>query len=205
MCKLASRSRLPDSAANVPAVIMVHGWLGNEDVMWAFESYLPKGVAVFSPRGAIAAEGGYGWWRQDDYAATFAQGVEALRDFVTGVRESYPIDPARLVLMGFSQGAAAAIALALSAPGLVRGVALLAGFLPGPARAWATPNRLAGKHIFIAHGADDATVPVAEARSARDVLAATGAAITYGEYPAAHKMTPPGLRALRQWLIEMTR
>ena len=202
MLNLPFRSRLPESVANVPAVIMVHGWLGSEDVMWAFESYLPKEAAVFAPRGYYSAEGGYGWWLQDDYAATFERGLAALREFVIGVRESYPVDPARIALMGFSQGAAACAALLLKEPELARGVALLAGFLPGPARQWATPNRLAGKRIFIAHGIEDDTVPVEEARSARDVLAATGAQITYGEYPTAHKMNPQGLRDLKRWLVE---
>jgi predicted esterase len=35
-------------------------------------------------------------------------------------------------------------------------------------------------------------------------LTIAGADITYGEYPVAHKMSPQGLRALRQWLMEIT-
>ncbi|MGQ0604663.1 MAG: alpha/beta hydrolase [Anaerolineales bacterium] len=204
MLNLPFRSRLPESATNYPAVIMVHGWLGNDNVMWAFEQYLPKEAAVLAPRGVFAAEGGFGWWLHDNDAATFAQGIAALREFVAGMRAAYPVDPARVVLMGFSQGAAAAIALALSAPELVRGVALLAGFVPGFAREWVTPDRLEGKRVFIAHGVDDTTVPIDDAHSARDVLTAAGAQVTYGEYPVAHKMNPAGLRALRQWLIETT-
>jgi phospholipase/carboxylesterase len=202
MLNLPFRSRLPDTATNAPAILMVHGWLGNENVMWAFESYLPKAAAIFSPRGFYSAEGGYGWWLHDDDAATFDTGLAALREFVIGVREVYPVDPARIVLMGFSQGAAACAALLLKEPELARGAALLAGFVPRAAHAWATPGRLAGKRIFIAHGTEDETVPIEKARTARDVLIGAGADVTYGEYPVAHKMNPQALRALRQWLIE---
>lgn len=204
MLNLPFRSRVPDSIINAPAIILVHGWLGNENVMWAFEQYLPKEAAVFAPRGLFAAEGGFGWWLTDDYAATFEQGIAALREFVSGVRAAYPVDPARVVLVGFSQGAAASAALLLKEPALACGVALLAGFVPRIAHEWAKTDRLAGKRVFIAHGVDDTTVPIDDARSARDVLTAAGAQVTYGEYPVAHKMNPAGLRALRQWLIETT-
>jgi phospholipase/carboxylesterase len=93
-------------------------------------------------------------------------------------------------------------ALTLSAPELVRGAALLAGFLPEPALAWAVPGRLAGRRVFIAHGQKDETVPVAAARHARAALTEAGAAVTYGEYPLGHKLSAQGMRDLKTWLAE---
>ena len=196
---LTFRSRLPASDAGglAPAIIMVHGWLGNEDVMWAFESTLPRGAAVFSPRAPFAAQSGYGWMLDSD-AASFEMGLAALHEFVVGLPAAFAVDPARLVLMGFSQGAA----LALSAPELARGAALLAGFLPDQALAWAAPGRLAGRRILNLHGERDETIPVEAARRARAVLAEAGASLTYGEYPVGHKLSAQGMRDLKAWLAE---
>ncbi|MBL8057174.1 MAG: dienelactone hydrolase family protein [Anaerolineales bacterium] len=198
---LTFRSRLPDQPGLAPAVVMVHGWLGNEDVMWAFESTLPAGAAVFSPRAPLPVQSGYGWMLPED-PGSFQRGLDALREFVTGLPAAYPVDPARLVLMGFSQGAAMAGALLLAAPELARGAAMLAGLLPEPAVAWAAPGRLAGRRLLILHGEHDETIPVDAARRARAVLTAAGAAVTYAEYPVGHKLSAQGMRALRAWLAE---
>ncbi|MDW8326421.1 MAG: alpha/beta fold hydrolase [Anaerolineales bacterium] len=197
---LVYRSRLPDAESVPPVVVLVHGWLGNEDAMWVFEQALPPGVAIFSPRAPLKAEGGYGWWMEKDDADGLRHGLTALREFITMLPRVHAVDPKRLVLVGFSQGAAVSAALLLSEPGLLCGVALLAGFLPEAARGWAAPGRLVGKRVFITHGLKDEIVPVAEARRAREIFACAGANVTYSEHPVAHKLSPPGLRELRRWL-----
>jgi phospholipase/carboxylesterase len=197
---LVYRSRLPDAESVPPAVVLVHGWLGNENVMWAFERALPPEAAVFSPRAPVEAEGGYGWWLEREDADGLRHGLAALREFVTALPRVHSIDPARMVLVGFSQGAAVSAALLLSDPGLLRGVALLAGFLPEVAHRWTAPGLLAGKRVFITHGLKDGTVPVAEARRARDTLLGAGAEVTYSEHLVGHKLSLAGQRELRRWL-----
>jgi phospholipase/carboxylesterase len=184
-----------------PAVIMVHGWLGSEKVMWAFERALPPGAFVVSVRAPFEAGGGYGWALPGDPGST-AAGLEALRAFVERLPSEYPVDPARRVAIGFSQGAALAGRLLLSRPELLAGAALLAGFLPEAGQPWAAPGRLAGKRVFIAHGTEDTTVPLADAEQARAVLQACDAVVTYCTDPAGHKVGPQGMRALKTWLAE---
>ena len=180
---------------------MVHGWLGSEKVMWAFERALPPEAFVVSVRASFAAEGGYGWMLPGE-PDSFETGLAALRDFVRDLPGELPVDPERRIVMGFSQGAAMAYALILSDPGLVSAAAALAGFLPDAAPRWEAPGRLAGKRVFIAHGTDDPTVPLAEAKKARDTMRACGAAVTYCTDPAGHKVGAGGMRALKAWLAE---
>ncbi|MBP7692778.1 MAG: dienelactone hydrolase family protein [Anaerolineales bacterium] len=200
---LTHRAHLPDGAGPHPALVLVHGWQGNERVMEAFHSSLPAPTALFYPRAPFEAGPGYGWFlksgREGD--ETFAVGLAALRGFVAGLPLAYPaVDAARITLMGFSQGAAISAALLLAAPELARGAALLAGLLPDQAAAWATPGRLAGKPVFMAHGTRDDVLPVTAARAARDALAGAGAAVTYHEYPIGHKLSAQGMRDLTAWL-----
>lgn len=196
-------SRPASVAGRAPAAVLVHGWLGDENVMSIFDSAVPPAAALFRPRAPIAVDSGFGWYLDLADGDSFQAGLAALREFVRRLPEAYPVDPGRVVLIGFSQGAAMCAALALDTPEMTRGVALLAGFLPEPARPWAAPGRLAGKRALIAHGSKDETVPVAEARLARDALAAAGAEMVYVEHGLGHKMNPAALRALRGWVSEV--
>lgn len=190
-----------DPSQLAPVVIMVHGWLGSEKVMWAFERALPPWALAVSVRAPFEAEGGWGWLVPGE-PGSWAQGLGALRTFVEDLPSVYPVDPARRIVMGFSQGGAMAYSLLLSAPELLTGAAALAGFLPQAARAWAGPGRLAGKRVFIAHGTEDETVRLAEAEQAREAMQTCGAALTYVTDPAGHKVGAQGMRALKAWLAE---
>lgn len=201
--------RLPKEASParpVPVVVMVHGWKGDETVMWIFKQALPPGVAVISPRAPLAVgDGGYGWFKRDGTAlqleaGSFWTGLDTLHRFLTNLPQRYPVDPARVALMGFSQGAVMCNSLALTRLGLARGVASLAGFIPGLVAEQARAD-LAGLPVFIAHGRRDEIVPLAAARQACEVYTRLGAQVTYGEYPAGHKMTAQAITALKHWLV----
>ena len=204
MLNLVHRARLPEvtRGRRWPAVVMVHGWQGTETVMGIFERTVPPGTILISPRAPLeVAPRSYGWYREEDGQAGFEAGVAALQTFVRELPEAYPIETAWVVVMGFSQGAAMSYSLLLQAPELMLGVAGLAGFLPDPARKWLAPGRLAGKHVFVAHGDDDETVALPFARAARNDLARAGAEVDYHEYEGVgHKLNAQGMRDLSQWL-----
>src|SRR5947209_7835552 len=129
MLNLVHRARVPESAARkpLPAVVMVHGWQGDEKVMGIFERTVPPSVIIVSPRAPLAvAADSFGWYRQDEGQAEFEAGVEALQAFVRQLPQAYPVDPLRALVMGFSQGASMSYALLLKAPELVLGAAGLA-------------------------------------------------------------------------------
>jgi phospholipase/carboxylesterase len=200
---LAHRAELPEPGDRgpYPAVVMVHGWLGDEMVMGIFGQALPRGVVVVSPRGPLAVDDdNYGWYEHLNDLEGFRAGLSALRGFVTGLPGAYPVDARRVWLMGFSQGAAMSLALLLSDPVLVAGVVALAGFVPEFARPWTAPRKLAGKPVLILHGREDETVTVEQAHAARDLLAAAGADVTYHEYDVGHKLNAQGMRDLQAWL-----
>jgi phospholipase/carboxylesterase len=204
MLNLEHRARVPEIAAGqrLPAVVMVHGWQGDEKVMGIFERTVPPVVIIVSPRAPLeVAPASFGWYRQEEGEAEFVAGLEALQSFVSQLPEAFPVDPRRVLVMGFSQGASMCYALLLKVPELMLGVAGLAGFLPEPARQWLVPGRLAGKQVFSAHGTDDETVPVPFARAARNDLVRAGAEVAYHEYEGVgHKLNAQGMRDLSEWL-----
>ena len=115
---LPGRQWLPDAPGPWPAIVLVHGWLGNETVIWTFASTAPPGTALFSPRGVhVAGPEGFGWFREHAEEAEVLEGIQALDAYVSDLPRHFPIDRKRVTLMGFSQGAAACAALWLHNPG----------------------------------------------------------------------------------------
>jgi phospholipase/carboxylesterase len=207
---LVHRAQIPPEAGPnqpAPVVVMVHGWLGDETVMGIFKQTVPPGAAVIAPRAPFALNGGYIWYQRDQgqlqpETESLWAGRNQLAEFLAGLPDHYPVDPSRMVLMGFSQGAALCNTIALTQPGQVQGVASLAGLIPDVVVETAQPD-LAGLPVFIAHGSQDETIPLAAARQARDVYTRWGAQVTYGEYPTGHKLTTQGMADLKKWLAKI--
>jgi phospholipase/carboxylesterase len=211
MTTLIHRIHLPSEAnpaRRVAAVVMLHGWRGDENVMWLFKQTIPLQVAIVAPRAPLAVEaGGYSWFLrngaelQPTPPASLLDGLAQLDQFLKQLPERYPIDPTRLVLLGFSQGASMGNSLVLSQPKRVMAVASLSGLLPDIIIANQAPQ-LAGLPVFIAHGLRDEIVPLAAARQTREIYIRLGAQVTYGEYPTGHKMNVQGMADLKKWLAQ---
>jgi phospholipase/carboxylesterase len=207
--RLTHRIRLPDGAndANrIPTVVMLHGWCGDEEAMWIFSRLVPLGVAIVTPRAPIDLPGrGAIWARHDgvDYqpdTASLAEAVFRLERFLACLPQMYPVDPARMVLMGFSQGAMVSNALILTRPNKIIGVASLAGAAPPLPNDALHVNALTGLSVFIAHGKKDTFVPLLAARLTREIYTRAGADVTYNEYSTGHKMNTPAMKDLQTWL-----
>ena len=131
---LAHRYLMPDGPGPHPTAVLIHGRLGDEDVMWLFQRAIPPSWLIVAPRAPLADSDGFSWHvlkgdRWPD-AADFDPGVEALIHFLRALPRLYNADPERLYLVGFSQGAAVAYAAALRQPSLMRGIVGLVGFAP---------------------------------------------------------------------------
>lgn len=205
--------RLPEEASlqnPAPVVVMLHGWGGDECAMWLFKRVVPAVAAIITPRGPVTLEdeASFAWFGRSGARHTpdpdFLQdNMAQLKSFLTALPDVYPIDPDRLVLMGFSQGAAMANSLVLTWDGAkakISGVVSMSSFIPDLSEVAAEPNRLAGLPVFITHGQKDGIVPPERGRASRDRYADLGADVTYHEYSTGHKVHTDGLKALRTWL-----
>ncbi len=199
---LPYRVQMPDGPGPYPTAVMVHGRLGNEDVMWVFRKVVPRPWLVVAPRAIYADHDLYSWHIQqpDEWAtlADFDPAVAALSRFMHAMTRLYNADPDRMYLMGFSQGAAVSMALALRHPQLARGLAALVGFAP-TATAEAVDGRLAGLPVFMAAGTEDETIPYDVTQRSLALLEQSGADLAYHEYQTGHKLNAAGMNDLRAW------
>jgi phospholipase/carboxylesterase len=172
--------------------------------MWIFTRGLPQDHWIFAPRAPVPAPGGgYGWLPHEegwpglaDFQDIAGKLASALQQWARDAQApSEPFD-----IIGFSQGAAMAYALAAYFPQQVNQVVALAGFLPPDAALSGRYSLLSGKKIYVAHGTKDQTIPVHKAQEAVQVLQSVGAEVLYCESSAGHKLSMNCLKGLEAFL-----
>ena len=114
---------------------------------------------------------------------------------------AYGGDPARVYLLGFSQGAIMSASVVLTEPELVAGAVLMSGrILPEIDPLIAAPERLAGKPILLVHGTGDQVLPIHNGRRSRDLLSKLPVALDYREYSIGHEISQRSLADVTAWL-----
>ncbi|PZQ16346.1 MAG: carboxylesterase [Rhodanobacter denitrificans] len=111
------------------------------------------------------------------------------------------IAPSSILLAGFSQGAAVALAGGLRQRRRLAGIIGLSGYLPLQAR---LPDEAAADNratpIFLAHGSADPIVPEGLGTMSRDFLRQHGYTVDWHSYPMAHQVCAEEIADLRSWI-----
>jgi phospholipase/carboxylesterase len=206
-------AHVPSGDGPFPTVLALHGWGANAHDLLGLAPRIHGGRAlVLCPQGPVAVpygggEYGWGWFPLTPGAPpdpdAFRHAAGLLSRFVDGALDRYPIDRARLVPVGFSQGGVMAYELALRDPGRFAGVAGLSSWLPVPL-AEDLPKRPEheGFPALVVHGTRDAMLDVERARESRELLRPFGVALTYREFDMGHEIRPDALRVILRWLDE---
>ena len=162
---------------------------------------------IVAPRAPLRLRGspGYHWYLVPRVGYpdpdSFRAAYQELAAFHDGLWERTGIGPEQTVLGGFSMGTVMSYALGLGADRPPpAGILALSGFIP-TVEGW-QPS-LADREdtkVLIAHGRNDPVIPVAFARTARDVLENAGFAVDYRESEAAHHVDPGDIPRVVAWL-----
>lgn len=200
---LPHRVLRPAGNGPFPTVVMLHGRYGNEDVMWVFGRTLPKNWLVVSPRAHLAEQDGFSWVLQKEgqwpTIEDFSEAAEVIGKFVQALPELYQADPAHIYLMGFSQGAAASFATAVSHPGLVQGIASLVGFMPTNTAQLNIAASLHDLPVFMSVGKKDPLIPHEVALACAQTVRMAGADLEFHDYDTGHKLNKQGIQDLTDW------
>ena len=189
-----------------PTIIAIHGRGTNENdlVPLVLSLSLPN-VLLVSPRAPFPYPyGGSTWYdlAQEGIPepSSFRTSLDMFRKFVAEVKQGYPVDSERLLLLGFSQGTVMAYATALLDPTSFLGVAALSGYIPHRSGLPLKLANLNGFPVFISHGSDDSIIPTPFGRESAELLKSAGAVVTYREYPMGHEVNEDTMRDLSEWL-----
>lgn len=109
----------------------------------------------------------------------------------------------RIVLAGFSQGGAIALAAGLRHPEKLAGIIALSTYLPlHAALAGERSAANATTPIFWGHGIADPVVILQRGVDSRDLLLSQGYALEWHTYPMAHAVCAEEIGDLRHWLTQ---
>ncbi|HET9495149.1 MAG TPA: phospholipase [Chloroflexia bacterium] len=194
----------PADGALVPGLLLLHGRGADEADLMGLESALDPRLTIVSARAPFRLGPGFAWYGMSEVGKpdvdTLRASVRELEDFIDGLPGAYGIDPARLYLMGFSQGAVMSAAMALLKPDAVRGALLHSGYVPANAGLGFSHEAAEGKHFYLAHGKYDDVIPVTFGRDSHEYLQAANADVEYREYPIGHTISEESLYDLSEWL-----
>ena len=132
---------------------------------------------------------------------------EGLRASLARVKEliaaerALGIAPGRIVIAGFSQGAATALHVALRHPEPLAGVLALSSYLPLQATLAAELSEAnKATPILMCHGQQDPVLPIALGLAACNWLRAAGYRVEWKEYPMQHQVSLPEIADIAAWL-----
>jgi phospholipase/carboxylesterase len=127
---------------------------------------------------------------QDEVPPGMVDALGKLHQCVDALVSDHAVDPSRLVVGGFSQGAVMATDFALHRRPLVAGLAVLSGRLLSPER-MAAPLREIGSRLRVlqTHGVSDPVIPLRNGEALRAVLENQGAEVEWHPYSGGHAIT----------------
>jgi phospholipase/carboxylesterase len=179
--------------------VLLHGYDDDPRALWGSMTADPSsGSAVCAISGPLRTASGRAWYDpladavDDD--SPLAATLDALRAVIVECGERAGVGPGSVEVVGWSQGAAVALALGFSGTKGWRpsSVTALAGWLPNePDVSWDfEAAAAAGTSARLVHGSRDDVVPVAQGRSAFRVLSRHGVDATWIEVDASHDLRP---------------
>jgi len=111
------------------------------------------------------------------------------------------VPASRIILAGFSQGGAVALAAGLRRAAPLGGLVALSTYLPMAQRLLGeatVPART--QPVFMAHGTQDPVVPFAAGQRSAQALRDLGLDVDWHAYPMPHSVCPEELADLQRWL-----
>jgi phospholipase/carboxylesterase len=182
-----------EPSLNQRVMLLLHGHLGNENAMWILTKPIPNSYTLIAPRAPVkTGEDQYSWheitpqWPGLD---TYTELTDQLLTRVDRWLREQNINIQHYDVMGFSQGALMAYALAILHPQGIGKVAALAGFIPQNWLDKLDGRSLSGKSFFVAHGKQDDIIPIKKAYQAADWLEDNGAHVTFCAADIGHKIS----------------
>ena len=188
--------QLPRSETPPPLLLMLHGATQNaEDMFWYLGSTPEEaGVAVLAPNSRDTT------W--DAIGGSFGPDIEYLNRTLERVFQTAAIDPSRLCVGGFSDGASYALALGLINSDLFTGIAAFSpGFVPLDDATQIEILSNKKPRVFISHGTHDHILPIdSGGRRIAGGLKSREFDVTFREFDGDHEIPPDIARDGMKWV-----
>ena len=187
-----------------PLLVVIHGWGEDEErALRIAERFDPYGsFHTVAPRGPNQVRGGYSWFRNPADERGTRAAIGELREFI--VTEAEGRDPGMSCVIGFSEGAAAALALGYGTnPIGVRWVIAIAGFQPRNIT-FAGERPLPLPPVLLMRGKNDKTISWKQSDHLARTLEGMGATVAVRTFDGGHYIPTDALLEARLWADEIS-
>jgi predicted esterase len=182
-------------------LLLLHGTGGNEQDLLTLGQELLPGAALLSPRGRILENGMPRFFRRR------AEGVFDLEDlklqtdelarFVGAAASKYGFDAAKIVAVGYSNGANIAASVMLSHPDVLAGAILFRPMVPfTPA---VSPD-LRNVPVLLAAGRRDPIVVPEQTLALGEILKTAGGRVSLHWHEGGHELGRDDIAAAKDWM-----
>jgi phospholipase/carboxylesterase len=195
-----------DPTKKYPAIFLLHGMGSHEDDLPTLVQDFQEQCHIFSLRGPITQKPGYAFFTIQEVGqpdrAIFDKVLVALQRFLLEAIDEYQIDPHKVFVLGFSQGAVLAQSLAFVMGNLVTGIVALSGYTPKFVTEEYAIRSVEHLQAFISHGDYDYVIPSQWGMESKEIFEQFGATVTFKQYPDGHGVTLDNLRDLVAFLAQ---
>jgi len=194
-----------DKETRYPAIFTLHGHGSNERDLIGLSEYLQENLLWVSGRGPVDfAPGAYDWYPVTEFGkpdpALLAASLERIDNFISEMLATYPIDPQKFFLMGFSQGSMISMSFLLTRPQRIAGIIAQSGYIPLQSGLVVDEAGVKGKPIIMTHGFEDSSMPLEWSHQSRDFLLTRGVDLEYHNFHMDHTITEESLVVIKEWL-----
>lgn len=182
-------------------LLLLHGTGGNERDLIPLGHELDPEASLLSPRGKTLENGRPRFFRRLAEGVFDLEDLKArtyeLADFVASATKHYEIDPARIIAVGYSNGANIAASMLLLRPEILSAAILFRAMVP------LIPEKqpdLSSRSVFISAGSFDPIVPASNTKELVELLRKCGADVEIRFLQSGHELTTADVDTARQWL-----
>lgn len=187
-----------------PTLLLLHGTGGDGDSLLQLGYTLSPTSPLLSPTGKVREGGAPRFFRR------LAEGVFDIKDlklrtaevavFVRDSIAAYQLDPARVVAVGYSNGANIAASLLLSGESVLSGAVLFRTMVPFEPIA---PPDLHDVPVLLCAGDADPVATPSETERLAQLLGAAHAHVDIHRGPAGHQLAMGDIRAATDWIARL--
>lgn len=189
-----------------PCLILLHGRGADENDLLGLAEYLDPRLLIISVRAPFPFDYGFGytWFEMlvnfQPEISSLKESHQKLTQFLDDVVGQYPVDPAKIFVLGFSMGTVMGYLLLITRPENISGLIANSGYFANNIELPMELKPLNKHSIFISHGTHDQVIPIHIGRQAKEFFSKHNINLTYKEYPMAHEIGEESLNDFSKWL-----
>lgn len=181
----------------MPLLVVLHGSGGSgEAILAQFRPFAQtRRFAIVAPDSRSTPEGHFVWQvadRPGEITADLTHVLSAVEWFRS--HSGVSIDPARVLIAGFSAGASSAPYIGSNRPPFTHAAVLHGGVFPGGLGSRRIP-------VWVSTGEQDRYRPVTLVQQSVNELTRLGFTTTFRAYPGAHDLSEPEIQAVINWWL----